>query len=166
MKVGQTPDDWEECSVSMPDQLIIKQKEQLCYLACKKKNGTDSKCYSTFENLISSNPLYILLQEINTLKQSSGGVKLRAGTPCNNYQGYCDMSSTCRYPSNDTLQQDLEDKLVSEKAPNNTKSWVSEYWWTLLLIGIALLGLLIGICIVIKSRKVHRSTSIPMDKPI
>lgn len=36
MKVGQTPGDWEECSVSMPDQLTIKQKEQLCYLACSK----------------------------------------------------------------------------------------------------------------------------------
>lgn len=54
-------------------------------MSTEKKNGTDSKCYSTFENLISSNPLYILLQEINTLKQSSGGVKLRAGKELNRF---------------------------------------------------------------------------------
>lgn len=166
MKVGQAPGDWEECFVSMPDQLTIKQKKQLCYVSCRKKNGTDSRCYSTFENLIISNPLYVLRQEINTLKQSSGGVKLAPGSPCNNYKGYCDMSSTCRFPGNETSEQDLEDKLDSEKAPGNMKSWISEYWWTLLLIGIALFGLLIGICIVIKSRKVNRSSSIPMDKPI
>lgn len=35
------------------------------------------------------------------------------------------MSSTCRFPGNETSEQDLEDKLVSEKAPGNMKSWIS-----------------------------------------
>ncbi|XP_065934850.1 uncharacterized protein [Magallana gigas] len=80
---GTSPGVWEECFVTLPGDLTVQQKEQLCYLACKK-NDSDAVCYATNQNLDSSNALYVLLQDVNQRKQSSGGIKLTAGSPCNN----------------------------------------------------------------------------------
>uniref|UniRef100_A0A8W8NJ47 Uncharacterized protein n=1 Tax=Magallana gigas TaxID=29159 RepID=A0A8W8NJ47_MAGGI len=77
-KDGISPGDWEECFVTLPGDLTVQQMEQLCYLACKKKNESDAVCYATNQNLDSSNALYALLQDVNQRKQSSGGIKLAA----------------------------------------------------------------------------------------
>uniref|UniRef100_A0A8W8NPU6 ADAM10 cysteine-rich domain-containing protein n=1 Tax=Magallana gigas TaxID=29159 RepID=A0A8W8NPU6_MAGGI len=120
---GTSPGVWEECFVTLPGDLTVQQKEQLCYLACKK-NDTNAVCYATNQNLDSSNALYALLQDVNQRKQSSGGIKLAAGSPCNNYQGYCDVFSRCRGVDNEGPLQRLKNLIFNEKTLANIKNWI------------------------------------------
>uniref|UniRef100_A0A8W8NST7 ADAM10 cysteine-rich domain-containing protein n=1 Tax=Magallana gigas TaxID=29159 RepID=A0A8W8NST7_MAGGI len=120
---GTSPGVWEECFVTLPGDLTEQQKEQLCYLACKK-NDSDAVCYATNQNLDSSNALYALLQDVNQRKKSSGGIKLTAGSPCNNYQGYCDVFSRCRGDDNEGPLQRLKNLIFNEKTLANIKNWI------------------------------------------
>lgn len=158
---GTFPGVWEECFVTLPGDLTVQQKEQLCYLACKK-NDSDAVCYATNENLDSSNALYALLQDVNQRKQSSGGIKLTAGSPCNNYQGYCDVFSRCRGVDNEGPLQRLKNLIFNEKTLANIKNWIIEYWWAVLLMAI---GLILFMGLFIKFCAVHTPSSNPNAKP-
>uniref|UniRef100_A0A8W8NU99 ADAM10 cysteine-rich domain-containing protein n=1 Tax=Magallana gigas TaxID=29159 RepID=A0A8W8NU99_MAGGI len=159
---GISPGDWEECFVTLPGDLTVQQMEQLCYLACKKKNDSDDTCYATNQNLDSSNALYALLQDVNQRKQSSGGIKLTAGSPCNNYQGYCDVFSRCRGVDNEGPLQRLKNLIFNEKTLANIKNWIIEYWWAVLLMAI---GLILFMGLFIKFCAVHTPSSNPNAKP-
>lgn len=159
---GTTPGDWEECFVTIPGDLTVQQKEQLCYLACRKKNDTGSTCFATSQNLESSNALYTLLEDVNTRKGSSGGIKLPAGSPCNNYQGYCDVFSRCRGVDNEGPLQRLKNLIFNEKTLANIKNWIIEYWWAVLLMAI---GLILFMGLFIKFCAVHTPSSNPNAKP-
>ena len=70
----------QECFLTSATTTIL-DKRRLCELACK--NGSDESCRSTseFASLVDLPP---------------GGISLRPGSPCDNYQGYCDVFLKCR----------------------------------------------------------------------
>ena len=46
------------------------------------------------------------------------------GSPCNNFQGYCDVFSRCRGVDNDGPLQRLKNLIFNEKTLENIKNWI------------------------------------------
>ena len=62
---------------------VVSDKRQLCELACRKPNN--DTCMSTRD-----------LVEQNLIRDLEEGLSLRPGSPCDNFQGYCDVFLKCR----------------------------------------------------------------------
>ena len=62
---------------------VVSDKRQLCELACRKPNN--DTCMSTRD-----------LVEQNLIQDLDEGLSLRPGSPCDNFQGYCDVFLKCR----------------------------------------------------------------------
>ncbi|CAK9824187.1 Disintegrin and metalloproteinase domain-containing protein 10 [Anthophora retusa] len=123
-------------------------KRKLCELACQ--NGTDpSTCRSTSE-----------FAHIVGLPE--GGISLRPGSPCDNFQGYCDVFLKCRAVDAEGPLARLKNLLFNKETLLTVAQWVTEYWWAVLLMGIAFIifmGLFIKCC------AVHTPSSNPKKPP-
>ncbi|XP_034937515.1 disintegrin and metalloproteinase domain-containing protein 10 isoform X2 [Chelonus insularis] len=123
-------------------------KRKLCELACQ--NGTDaSTCRSTSEFALS-----VGLPE--------GGISLRPGSPCDNFQGYCDVFLKCRAVDAEGPLARLKNLLFNKETLLTVAQWITEFWWAVLLMGIAFIifmGLFIKCC------AVHTPSSNPKKPP-
>ncbi|XP_063229984.1 disintegrin and metalloproteinase domain-containing protein 10 [Bacillus rossius redtenbacheri] len=123
-------------------------KRKLCELACQ--NGTDpASCRSTsdFAHLVGLPP---------------GGISLRPGSPCDNFQGYCDVFFKCRAVDAEGPLARLKNLLFNKETLQTVAQWITEYWWAVLLMGIAFIifmGLFIKCC------AVHTPSSNPKKPP-
>ena len=89
----------------------------------------------------------------------------KPGTPCNNYQGYCDVFQKCRevkftlssesitvYPFQVDPQGPLltlRKLLLSDKSIATFKRFIVKYWYTVIFAAIAVIALMVGIHLVI-----------------
>ncbi|XP_066581477.1 disintegrin and metalloproteinase domain-containing protein 10 isoform X1 [Prorops nasuta] len=123
-------------------------KRKLCELACQ--NGTDtSSCRSTSEFA-------------HVVGLPDGGISLRPGSPCDNFQGYCDVFLKCRAVDAEGPLARLKNLLFNKETLLTVAQWVTEYWWAVLLMGIAFIifmGLFIKCC------AVHTPSSNPKKPP-
>ncbi|XP_015434819.1 PREDICTED: disintegrin and metalloproteinase domain-containing protein 10 [Dufourea novaeangliae] len=123
-------------------------KRQLCELACQ--NGTDpSSCRSTSEFA-------------HVVGLPKGGISLRPGSPCDNFQGYCDVFLKCRAVDAEGPLARLKNLLFNKDTLLTVAQWVTEFWWAVLLMGIAFIifmGLFIKCC------AVHTPSSNPKKPP-
>ncbi|XP_023703400.1 disintegrin and metalloproteinase domain-containing protein 10 isoform X2 [Cryptotermes secundus] len=123
-------------------------KRKLCELACQ--NGTDpGTCRSTseFAHVVGLPP---------------GGISLRPGSPCDNFQGYCDVFYKCRAVDAEGPLARLKNLLFNKDTLLTVAQWITEYWWAVLLMGIAFIifmGLFIKCC------AVHTPSSNPKKPP-
>ncbi|XP_031334979.1 disintegrin and metalloproteinase domain-containing protein 10 isoform X1 [Photinus pyralis] len=133
------------CSLTSQDHPNM-DKRKLCELACQ--NGTDI-CRSTseFAHLVGLPP---------------GGISLRPGSPCDNFQGYCDVFLKCRAVDADGPLVRLMNLLLNKETLMNVAQWITEYWWAVLLIGI---GFIIFMGLFIKCCAVHTPSSNPKKPP-
>lgn len=134
----------EACSLTTQDHPNI-DKRKLCELACQ--NGTDV-CRSTseFSDKVGLPP---------------GGISLRPGSPCDNFQGYCDVFLKCRAVDADGPLVRLMNLLLNKDTLITVAQWITEYWWAVLLMGITFIifmGLFIKCC------AVHTPSSNPKMK--
>ncbi|KAI4478259.1 hypothetical protein M0802_014560, partial [Mischocyttarus mexicanus] len=122
-------------------------KRKLCELACQ--NGTDPTCRSTSEFA-------------HVVGLPVGGISLRPGSPCDNFQGYCDVFLKCRAVDAEGPLARLKNLLFNKETLSTMAQWVTEYWWAVLLMGIAFIifmGLFIKCC------AVHTPSSNPKKPP-
>ncbi|XP_015596186.1 disintegrin and metalloproteinase domain-containing protein 10 isoform X2 [Cephus cinctus] len=123
-------------------------KRKLCELACQ--NGTDqSTCRSTSEFA-------------HIVGLPDGGISLRPGSPCDNFQGYCDVFLKCRAVDAEGPLARLKNLLFNKETLLTVAQWVTEFWWAVLLMGIAFIifmGLFIKCC------AVHTPSSNPKKPP-
>ncbi|CAG9823304.1 unnamed protein product, partial [Phaedon cochleariae] len=122
------------CSITTQDHPNI-DKRKLCELACQ--NGTDV-CRSTSEFA-------------ETVGLPAGGISLRPGSPCDNFQGYCDVFLKCRAVDADGPLVRLVNLLLDKEVLTSVAQWITEHWWAVLLMGIAFvifMGLFIKCCAV------------------
>ncbi|XP_074094703.1 zinc-dependent metalloprotease kuz isoform X5 [Cotesia typhae] len=123
-------------------------KRKLCELACQ--NGTDTaSCRSTSE----------FAQEFGL---PEGGISLRPGSPCDNFQGYCDVFLKCRAVDAEGPLARLKNLLFNKETLLTVAQWVTEFWWAVLLMSIAFIifmGLFIKCC------AVHTPSSNPKKPP-
>lgn len=131
----------QACSLTSQDHPNI-DKRKLCELACQ--NGTDI-CRSTSEFA-------------GKVGLPPGGISLRPGSPCDNFQGYCDVFLKCRAVDADGPLVRLMNLLLNRQTLLTVAQWITEYWWAVLLMGI---GFIIFMGLFIKCCAVHTPSSNP-----
>lgn len=123
-------------------------KRKLCELACQNGNDT-STCRSTSEFA----HLYGL---------PDGGISLRPGSPCDNFQGYCDVFLKCRAVDAEGPLVRLKNLLFNRQTLQTVAQWVTENWYMVCLMGILFvifMGMFIKCC------AVHTPSSNPKKAP-
>lgn len=136
----------QACSLTSQDHPNI-DKRKLCELACQ--NGTKDICRSTSEFA-------------SKVGLAPGGISLRPGSPCDNFQGYCDVFLKCRAVDADGPLVRLMNLLLNRETLISVAQWITEYWWAVLLMGILFvifMGLFIKCC------AVHTPSSNPKKPP-
>lgn len=141
--------EWNMVECFLTSTLIPNiDKHSLCMLACQ--NGTDPlSCKSTkeFAHQVGLPP---------------GGIRLRPGSPCDNFQGYCDVFQKCRAVDAEGPLARLKNLLFNKQTLLSVAQWITEYWWAVLLISI---GFIIFMAIFIKCCAVHTPSSNPKKPP-
>ncbi|XP_058062268.1 disintegrin and metalloproteinase domain-containing protein 10, partial [Anopheles bellator] len=119
-------------------------KRKLCELACQSGNDT-STCRSTSE----------FAREYGL---PDGGYSLRPGSPCDNFQGYCDVFLKCRAVDAEGALVRLKNLLFNKKTLQTVAEWATERWYVVCTVGIVFI-ILMGIFI--KCCAVHTPSSNP-----
>lgn len=126
----------------------IAERRALCQLACQTGPRPDS-CRSTadFAHRVGLPP---------------GGISLRPGSPCDNFQGYCDVFLKCRAVDAEGPLARLKNLLLNRATLQTVQAWVTEQWWMVLLAGVALI-----VCMgaFVKCCAVHTPSSNPKRPP-
>ncbi len=86
------------------------------------------------------------------------GLSLRPGSPCDNFQGYCDVFLRCRKVDAEGPLVRLKNLLFNEDNIIRLAQWVTQHWWAVLLAGVALV-VFIALCI--RCCAIHTPSSNP-----
>ncbi|KXJ68472.1 hypothetical protein RP20_CCG003293 [Aedes albopictus] len=115
-----------QCAVGPDDPAA-----RACELCCKLP-GEDKPCLSSFD--------------WNDPPFDVPDMYAKPGTPCNDYNGYCDVSQKCREVDPSGPLATLRKLLLSEESIasfKNFKKWVISNWYAVALIAVIVLALLI-----------------------
>ncbi|KAF7489834.1 Disintegrin and metalloproteinase domain-containing protein 10 [Sarcoptes scabiei] len=134
--------DLEECFLTAKRGA---KPDEMCEVACQRRNQPET-CRRT--------------SEIEIMKNISG-MKLRPGSPCNDFQGYCDVFQRCRPVDAEGPLAKLKNLLFNKKTLISIKQWVTTYWWACNLI---LFGAVLFMAAFIKCCAVHTPSSNPKRK--
>ncbi|CAK1598538.1 unnamed protein product [Parnassius mnemosyne] len=96
-----------------------------CELCCRAPGGA---CVSSFR--------------WNTPPYDVPDMYAKPGTPCNDYNGYCDVFQRCREVDPSGPLATLRKLLLSDESLAGFKRWVLRHWYAVLLILLAVIGLL------------------------
>jgi len=133
----------DQCFLSSRNE---KSTRTLCELACMTR-GSNNTCKSTTD--------WAKTGEIAGL---TTGMTLRPGSPCDNFQGYCDVFYKCRQVDAEGPLVRLKNLLFNTKTLTRLKYWVTNYWYAVLLIGMAFV---IFMALFIKCFAAHTPSSNP-----
>lgn len=104
-------------------------KTKACELCCKLP-GEDSLCKSSFE--------------WNEVPFDVPDMFAKPGTPCNDYNGYCDVFQKCREVDPSGPLATLRKLLLSEESIASFKKWMQSNWYTVALVIVAVIVLLVS----------------------
>lgn len=104
-------------------------KTKSCELCCKKP-GENQECKSSFE--------------WNKAPYDVPDMYSKPGTPCNEYNGYCDVFQRCREVDPSGPLATLRKLLLSEESIASFKKWVISNWYAVSLIIVAVFALLVS----------------------
>lgn len=135
-----------ECFLTSQQQPHV-DKRKLCELACQNGNDT-STCRSTSEFA-------------HLFGLPVGGISLRPGSPCDNFQGYCDVFLKCRAVDADGPLVRLKNLLLNRETLLTVAQWITENWYIVVLMSI---GFIIVMGIFIKCCAVHTPSSNPKKR--
>jgi len=124
---------------------VVSDKRQLCELACRKPNN--DTCMSTRD-----------LVEQKLIQDLEEGLSLRPGSPCDNFQGYCDVFLKCRKVDAEGPLVRLKNLIFNQENLISIAQWVTEFWWAVLLMGISFV---IFMAIFIRCCAIHTPSSNP-----
>lgn len=140
---------WNMSECFLTSQIIPNiDKRKLCELACQNGNDTGT-CRSTSEF-----GLQVGLPE--------EGISLRPGSPCDNFQGYCDVFLKCRAVDAEGPLVRLKNLLFNKKTLNTLAQWATDNWYVCVLFGIVFV---IFMGCFIKCCAVHTPSSNPKKAP-
>uniref|UniRef100_A0A8B9LLH8 Disintegrin and metalloproteinase domain-containing protein 10 n=1 Tax=Astyanax mexicanus TaxID=7994 RepID=A0A8B9LLH8_ASTMX len=129
-----------------------KDETELCHVCCMEK-ANPSTCSSTGSERLAR----FFNKKVTTLQ---------AGSPCNDFKGYCDVFMKCRLVDADGPLARLKKAIFNPELYENIAEWIVAHWWAVLLMGIALIMLMAGF---IKICSVHTPSSnpkLPPPKPL
>uniref|UniRef100_H2T9T6 Disintegrin and metalloproteinase domain-containing protein 10 n=1 Tax=Takifugu rubripes TaxID=31033 RepID=H2T9T6_TAKRU len=139
----------EACTCASQDG---KDETELCHVCCMEKMNPNT-CSSTRSERLAR---FFNKKEIT----------LPAGSPCNEFKGYCDVFMKCRLVDADGPLARLKKAIFNPELYENIAEWIVAHWWAVLLMGIALIMLMAGF---IKICSVHTPSSnpkLPPPKPL
>ncbi|XP_034475138.1 LOW QUALITY PROTEIN: disintegrin and metalloproteinase domain-containing protein 10 [Drosophila innubila] len=122
-------------------------KRKLCELACQDGNDT-ATCRSTSE----------FAAEYNI---QQGGISLQPGSPCDNFQGYCDVFLKCRAVDADGPLVRLKNLLLNRETLLTVAEWITGNWYLVVLMGVAFIVIMGAF---IKCCAVHTPSSNPKKR--
>lgn len=120
--------------------------DEMCEVACQRGTN-ETTCRRT--------------SEIESMRNLSG-LKLRPGSPCNNFQGYCDVFQKCRAVDAEGPLAKLKSLLLNQRTLLSVKQWVTKNWWACIVMGLSII-MVMGIFI--KCCAVHTPSSNPKKRP-
>ncbi|XP_015785243.1 disintegrin and metalloproteinase domain-containing protein 10 [Tetranychus urticae] len=135
--------DMEECFLTFKSGA---KPDEMCEVACQRIKDPKT-CRRT--------------SEIEQMRNISG-LKLRPGSPCNDFQGYCDVFQRCRAVDAEGPLVRLKNLLWNHKTLLTIKQWATTYWWACMLMAIAILLFMAAF---IKCCAVHTPSSNPKKRP-
>ncbi|XP_037957354.1 disintegrin and metalloproteinase domain-containing protein 10 homolog isoform X2 [Teleopsis dalmanni] len=139
---------WNMTECFLTSQIVPQvDKRKLCELACQNGNDTGT-CRSTSEFA-------------DLFGLPDGGISLRPGSPCDNFQGYCDVFLKCRAVDADGPLVRLKNMLLNRETLLTVAQWIIENWYLVVLMGI---GFIIVMGIFIKCCAVHTPSSNPKKR--
>ncbi|XP_053387850.1 disintegrin and metalloproteinase domain-containing protein 10-like isoform X3 [Mercenaria mercenaria] len=163
--------NWTEC-FRTGDTSTKEEQESLCKLGCLSNQSGGECVISSDRDLLVKYPEYqAMVQEVFDGRQAVGkgkskdisdGVKLAPGSPCNNFQGYCDVFYRCRGVDAEGPLSRLKNLIFDPETLQDISNWIVEHWWAVLLMGI---GLVLAMGLFIKFCAVHTPSSNPKAKP-
>ncbi|XP_018015066.1 uncharacterized protein LOC108671972 [Hyalella azteca] len=101
-----------------------------CELCCKLP-GEDQPCLSSFD--------------WNVYPYNIPDMYAKAGTPCDDYKGYCDVFKKCREVDPSGPLATLRKLLLSDESLASLQEWLQQHWWAVTLLLLAVLVLLLVI---------------------
>ncbi|XP_060076625.1 disintegrin and metalloproteinase domain-containing protein 10-like [Ylistrum balloti] len=150
-RIGYTTNNnislWKECMSSTS-----------CYLSCQF-NGScissraipDGAQYDNYKALV---------REVTDTADSE--VPLPAGSPCDDFKGYCDVFSRCRSVNNNGPLARLQNLIFGNETWTMIREWIVEHWWIVMLIA---MGLVLFMIMFIKLCGVNTPSFDPKHKP-
>lgn len=120
--------------------------EDMCEVACQQRDLPNT-CRRT--------------SEIPEMRHMSG-LKLRPGSPCNEFLGYCDVFQRCRPVDAEGPLARLKNTLLNQRTLMSIRQWAITHWWACALFAIAFMMLMY---VFIECCAVHTPTSNPKKKP-
>ncbi|KAF2363411.1 Disintegrin domain [Trinorchestia longiramus] len=101
-----------------------------CELCCKLP-GEGQPCLSSFD--------------WNVYPYNIPDMYAKAGTPCDDYKGYCDVFKKCREVDPSGPLATLRKLLLSDESLASLQEWLQQHWWAVTLLLLAILVLLLVI---------------------
>lgn len=120
--------------------------EDMCEVACQQRDRPNT-CKRT--------------SEIPEMRHMSG-LRLRPGSPCNEFLGYCDVFQRCRQVDAEGPLARLKNALFNQRFLLTIKQWAITHWWACAL---AAIGFMMLMYVFIECCAVHTPTSNPKKKP-
>lgn len=120
--------------------------EDMCEVACQQRDQPNT-CRRT--------------SEIPEMRHMSG-LKLRPGSPCNEFLGYCDVFQRCRPVDAEGPLARLKNTLLNQRTLMSIKQWAITHWWACALF---MIGFMMLMYVFIECCAVHTPTSNPKKKP-
>ncbi len=94
---------------------LVSDKRELCELACREPGRANNHtCMSTKE-----------LVEKGLIRDLDEGLSLRPGSPCDNFQGYCDVFLKCRKVDAEGPLVRLKNLLFNQETLISIAQWVT-----------------------------------------
>jgi disintegrin and metalloproteinase domain-containing protein 10 len=137
----------EQCFLSSSDPERYSTRA-LCDLACQEKDKNNT-CQST--GVWSG-------KEEGRMRGLNTSLSLRPGSPCDNFQGYCDVFRKCRQVDAEGPLVRLKNLLFNQKTLLSIKQWITTYWYAVLCMAIAFVVIM---ALFIKCCAAHTPSSNP-----
>ncbi|KAF7414325.1 hypothetical protein HZH68_002814 [Vespula germanica] len=120
-----------------------------CELCCKLP-GEDQPCLSSFT--------------WNSAPYDIPDMLSKPGTPCNDYNGYCDIFQKCREVDPSGPLATLRRLLLSDASLANFQRWIIDRWFTIALIILFLLSILCVVTRLLSKRRIPRIKILPTSQ--
>ncbi|XP_005111940.2 disintegrin and metalloproteinase domain-containing protein 10 [Aplysia californica] len=150
---------WKECFLTASPGDEGPSREALCYVSCE--HPRTGQCVSSHDLGAVNKPENIIFKIllVNVTRVRSGklsatepeGIQLPAGSPCDNFRGYCDVFHKCRGVDADGPLARLKNLIFDPETLENIQQWIVHHWWAVLLMAVALIvvmGAFIKVCAV------------------
>ncbi|XP_035731065.1 disintegrin and metalloproteinase domain-containing protein 10-like [Vespa mandarinia] len=120
-----------------------------CELCCKLP-GEDQPCLSSFA--------------WNSAPYDIPDMLSKPGTPCNDYNGYCDVFQRCREVDPSGPLATLRRLLLSDASLANFQRWIIDRWYIVALMILLLLSILCVVTRLLSKRRVPRMKILPTSQ--